>query len=309
MIINKKIMVTGAGGYIGTVLCEQILSNNYSLNILDTNLNNNAGLKGIIENKNTTCFEGDIRDSEILKKAMEQVDTVIHLAAISDGNAGKANPELTNEINYNSLENILIIAKSSGVKRFLFASTFGVYGNKYNQLLTEDLKPKPVDPYSESKLKCENLLINYTNKDFITCSLRSAMVFGLSPNIRIEFLVNKLTEIALESGKITVQGGDQKRPQVHVSDLANVFVKLIEINPNKIKVPTYNVVCCNPSVLEIAMAVKNILTDTVINILEKRQKEDSFEMDGSKFFQDFGFIPKKSIVKGIKELINKLKKT
>jgi len=303
LIFNKKILVTGAGGYIGTVLCEKILSNNYNLNILDTNISINAGLKVIIENKNTTCFEGDIRDSEILKKAMQQVDTVIHLAAISDGNAGKANPELTNEINYNSLENILIIAKTLGVKRFLFASTFGVYGNKYTQPLTEDLKPKPVDPYSESKLKCENLLIKYFEKDFITCSLRSAMVFGLSQTMRTEFLVNKLTQLAFQSGKLSVQGGNQKRPQIHVSDLADAFLKLTQISVDKIIEPAYNVVCCNPSVLEIAMAVKNSLPETTIDFLDPRQNEDSFEMDGSKLKKLIGKYESKSISEGIKELL------
>jgi len=260
-------------------------------------------LSSVINGKLVSSFEGDIRDTELIKRACENVDTIIHLAGISDGNMGKINPEKTKDINFNSLENIILTAKQSGVKKFSFASTFGVYGNQYKQILTEDLKPKPVDPYSESKLQCENLLQSYSDKYFETCSLRSAMVFGLSPNFREEFLVNKLTKIAFETEELTIIGGFQKRPQIHVNDLTDAFIKLVEATHIKTKAPFYNIVSSNPSLIEIVEKIKLALPKTKVTFLKARPNEDSFEMDDYSYREMFGNYKAISIELGIKELL------
>ncbi|HWY10647.1 MAG TPA: SDR family oxidoreductase, partial [Bacteroidia bacterium] len=261
----------------------------------------------LIENKKINAFEGDIRDIEVVKKALNAADVLIHLAGMSDGRMGKKNPKLTKEVNFNSFENILVIARQSGVKRVLFASTSGVYGNKYNETLTEYLKPDPADPYSESKLNCEKMLSSYSDNCFTTCSVRSAMVYGSSPNMRFDFLINQLIKIAIEKSKLSILGGTQKRPQIHINDLSDVFLKLITVNSNSITKQSFNAVTFNPTVLDLAKAIKELIPATEIEILPPRKGEETFELDGSKLSNVIGPYHKTSLTEGIEEIILKLK--
>ncbi len=301
---NKRILVTGASGYIGSLLCTKILKSNYRLTMLDTKVYGKYGLGNIIAQNEVNIFEGDIRDTNILSNAVTGVDTLIHLAGVSDGRAGKINPSLTREINYESFNNMLEIAKVSGVKRVLFASTFGVYGNSYNQKLDESLKINPVDIYSETKALCEDLLVKHNSNEFTTASLRIAMVYGLSPSTRYEFLVNNLSRTAREKGELVIMGGTQKRPQIHVQDITDFFLKLISVDANLISGEAFNAVGENPTILDVAKIIKNHLPDTIINILPSRPQEVSFELDGEKILQKVGMKPTYTISDGVLEILN-----
>ena len=304
MTRSKRVLVTGASGYIGSLLCNKILKSDYGLSLLDTKVHDNFGLGNIIGQSEVNIFEGDIRDRNILSSAVTGIDTLIHLAGISDGRMGKINPSLTREINYESFDNMLEIAKGSGVKRVLFASTFGVYGNSYVQKLDESLKINPEDIYSETKALCEALLVKHNSDEFTTASLRIAMVYGLSPSMRYEFLVNNLSQTAKVKGELVIMGGSQKRPQIHVQDITDYFLKLISVDANLISGEAFNAVGENPTILDIAKIIKNHLPNTEIKILPSRPNEVSFELDGRKILQKIGIEPSYSISEGVLEILN-----
>lgn len=306
MTVNKRVLVTGAGGYIGTLLCKKILKAGYDLSLLDARVYGNLGLEDIIERNGVEVFEGDMRDKHIISRSVAGIDTIIHLAGISDGRSGKVNPSLTKEINYDSFKNMLEFAKEEGVNRFLFASTFGVYGNSYKKNLDESLSINPEDIYSETKALCEALLVKHNSDEFITTSLRIAMVYGLSPSMRYEFLVNNLCQAAKARGELEIMGGFQKRPQIHVQDITDYFLKLISVEGSLITGEAFNAVGENPTILDIAKIIKGYLPDTEIKILPSRPDEISFELDGRKILRKIGIGPSYSIGEGVFEIIHNL---
>ena len=301
-----NVLVTGAAGYIGSLLSKKILEAGHNLIFFDLNHSDVPEINGITNHPRCKTYYGDLRNSNLINEVVNDCDIVIHLAGISDGRMGKKDPELTKEINIKATKHLIENAKNAGVKRFLFASTIGVYGNKYSEPLTEKLGLNPVDPYSESKAIGEEILMKTTDADFVTCSLRIAMVYGLSIITRFDFLVNQLVKIAIENGEISIVGGKQKRPQVHVQDITHFYLNLINIDSSLISSKSFNVVSENPSVNELTKRIKNYLPKTKINLLPERKNEDSFEMDGTKIKNELGLHPKYEFAKGINELINYL---
>ena len=298
-----NVLVTGASGYIGSLLSKKILDAGYNLRFFDFDIVNNGHIYKIINHPKCKVYEGDLRDKVITNKALTDCDIVIHLAGISDGRMGKKDPEITKEINISATRYLIEKAKDLGVKRFLFASTIGVYGNKYTKPFEENFKLNPIDPYSESKAIGEEILYKSTNANFITCSLRIAMVYGLSVNTRFDFLVNNLVKIAYKNGEVSVLGGQQKRPQIHVQDISDYFLKLITIDAALISGKSFNAVSSNPSVNDLTQIIRRHLPKTKINLLIARENEDSFEMDGKQINKELWIYPQYDIEKGIKELV------
>lgn len=301
-----NILVTGASGYIGSLLSQKILDSGHNLKFFDLYPSNNMDINTITNHSRCTTYYGDIRDKVIVNDAIKNSDIIVHLAGISDGRMGKQDPELTKEINVKATKYLIEKAKNTNVKRFLFASTFGVYGNKYSEPLKENLKLNPIDPYSESKVICEEMLTKTTSASFVTCSLRIAMVYGLSTVTKFDLLVNQLIKLAIEKGELNIVGGWQKRPQIHVQDITDYFLKLISINSSLISGKKFNVISENPSINELTQIISSFLPKTKINTLLERKNENSFEMDGTKIKNELGLYPKYEITQGINELINYL---
>jgi nucleoside-diphosphate-sugar epimerase len=303
MKTNQHVLVTGACGYIGSLLSNKLLNAGYNITLLDNRINDNKDLQHIIGHRQVKVLEGDIRDKNSISNAVAGVDTIVHLAAISDGNMGRLNPLITREVNYESLVYMIELAKSSGVKRFLFSSTFGVYGKSYNQILEESLKLNPEDPYSETKSLCEELLVKNNSNNFTTTSLRIAMVYGLAPSMRYEFLVNRMSLTAKNSGKLEIMGGGQRRPQIHIQDISDYFCRLVSIEKELISGQSFNAVGENPSILEIATSIKSYMANVEITMLPARSNEVSFEMDGNKLSK-IGLKPSFTINQGVLEILN-----
>lgn len=295
---KQTILITGGAGYIGSVLARRAVSRGFDVNILDCAAPIDFGNSQAVR-----FFKGGIDDYETIEKSLRAVGFVIHLAGISDGRAGKANPELTRKTNVDSLKQLLELSQKARVKRFVFASTMGVYGNEYKTHLTEDLPLAPVDPYSESKALGEEIINGEKSNGFTVASLRIAMVYGLSPRMRYDFIVNRLTLDAIEKKQITIAGGAQTRPQIYIEDLANVFLEFGRADADKINGESFNVVGVNPSIEEIAEAVKRNLPETRIEKLPAREGEDSFEMDGTKLKTVVEYAQQKSLDAGIKGII------
>ena len=304
---QPKVLITGGAGYIGSVLSKLAILSGYDVNILDNLEVTNSVLKKIFVNPRVHYFQGDLANINIIKESTKGVNFVIHLAAISDGRAGKENPELTRKVNIEPINDLLQISKDAGVKRFIFASTMGVYGNEYTIPLHEGLALRPIDPYSESKAIGEELVRNANSEEFLTTSLRIAMVYGVSLNMRYDFILNKLTIDALAKCYINIMGGNQKRPQVHINDLCDLIITFLYFDKKIISGESFNVVGSNPRLIEIAKEIQKQLPLTHIEISPQRPKEDSFEMDGSKLTKQTGFLSSRTLENGIREIITKYK--
>ncbi len=311
MTLNSPgtLLITGGAGYIGSRLLQRAIDAGYLVHILDSIDPGESLLRDLYLQPGVRFFRGSITDRELLIESTRGVDTIVHLAGVSDGRAGKENPELTRKVNSESIGQLLNISKAAGVKRFVFASTFGVYGNKYNSPLHEGLEINPVDPYSESKATGERAVHEANTDDFCTTSLRIAMVYGLGPKVREDFLVNQLCLTAVSEGSLTIMGGGQKRPQIHVDDLAGLFLSLLQTDREKISGRVFNVVESNPSLSEIVAIIQELLPETQISLLPARPGEDTFEMDGRLLYRQLNFRPATSLKTGIQGLIDHYKST
>lgn len=300
---GNKILVTGGAGYIGSVLSEKILANDYHLIIFDNFSITDDGIQNVEFNPNIKIINGDIRDIEKWKSSVEGVDTIIHLAGVSDARSGKQNPNLTKEINKTAFPALVEESKRAGISRFILASTFGVYGNQYKLPLTEDLDINPIDPYSESKAYGEIIMKESNTDNFTTACLRIAMVYGVSQRMRFDFIINNLVIKALIDKKLTVWGGEQRRPQIHIQDITDYLMKFIEFDKKVISGKVLNAGAYNPTIREIAETVKDSIGNIRIEYLSKRENEDSFVLDSNKIKNVLQLQPYKSISFGIEELI------
>ena len=204
---NKKILVTGGAGYVGSVLVPKLLNAGYSVNVLDLYLFGKESLSKVRNNPKLNEFIGDIRDVEAIKKAVKECSSVIHLACISNDPSFELNPLLGKSINYDAFPELLNISIDSGVQRFIYASSSSVYGLKEEENVTENLSLKPLTDYSKYKALCEELLLNNnSNNNFTPLVLRPATVCGYSPRQRLDLIVNILTNHAFNNRKIQVFG-------------------------------------------------------------------------------------------------------
>lgn len=250
----KKIFITGGAGYVGNVLVPQLLEEGYIVTIYDILFFGKETLP--TNNKNLTVIKGDIRDIEKIKKHMINQDIVLHLACISNDPSFSLDENLSKTINYDCFEDIVLSAKESKVKRFIYCSSSSVYGVAKVPEVTEKTPLVPLTLYNKYKGLCEPLLFKHISKDFTGVVIRPATVCGYSPRMRLDLSVNILTNYAINKNKITVFGGKQERPNLHIQDMCDVY-KLMLIAPSeKIQGEVFNVGYQNYSIAELANIVK-----------------------------------------------------
>ena len=289
--------MTGGAGYIGSVLVPMLLEEGQEVTVLDKQL---PAISAHAQTNQLQAIIGDVRDQAVVKVSLENVTSVIYLAGVSDGRAGKANPKLTEEVNVEAFENFVHAAKAAGCRRFVFASTFGVYGYNYQEPLTEDLAPDPQEAYSASKLKAEQILQQLNDAGFQTVSVRSAMVYGSAPRVKMDFIVNRLIHSALTQNTIEVWGGDQVRPQIHVNDISRLFCEMLSYSGQSVAGEVFNACGFNKSILQVAEEIQGILgTSVEINQLPGRANETSFVLNQDKLTQVTGFSAKYTLREAI----------
>jgi nucleoside-diphosphate-sugar epimerase len=252
----KEILVTGGGGYLGTVLVPRLLKKGYNVRVLDTFYFGNFLP---YDQKNLKVIKGDVRNEKTLSQSLKGVDSVIHLACLSNDPSSDIDPELTHEINYTAGINTIKQARESGVKRFIYASSSSVYGLKTEDNVTEDLPVEPISLYSELKARVENYLFGIKERTFITTAVRSATICGYSPRMRLDLLVNILAVSALANGTILVDGGDQVRANIHITDISDFYILLLEADPPLIHNQAFNINDSNSTVLEMAKKVQSVI--------------------------------------------------
>ena len=251
-----------------------------------------------------TKIKGDIRDAALLKASLPGHDAVIHLACISNDPSFELNPDLGKSINLDAFEPLVKTAMESGVKRFIYASSSSVYGIKDEPDVTEDMMLEPLTDYSKFKAMCEVVLAKYQSPDFTTVTIRPATVCGYSPRLRLDLTVNILTNLAVNKGLITVFGGQQKRPNLHIGDMAALYLLLLELPDEKIAGKVFNAGYENHTVAEIAGMVRDTIGPQVNIVTTETNDNRSYHISSAKIKREIGFVPTHSITDAVQDLKN-----
>lgn len=264
-------------------------------------------------NKNLKIIKGDIRDEKKIKHECKNHDIFIHLACISNDASFELDENLSTSINLYAFEPMVKAAKKSGIKRFIYASSSSVYGVSKEKNVTEDHKLVPLTLYNKYKGMCEPLLLKHTDNNFVGVIFRPATVCGYAPRLRLDLSVNILTNHAISKEKITVFGGDQLRPNLHVRDYCNAVLALINAEDSKIKNQTFNVGYQNLSIKEISMIVKKIVEKNFpekgnieIDTTESNDNR-SYHINSEKIKKILNFEPKLTIEDAVNDLCKQFK--
>ncbi len=296
----KKVLVTGGAGYVGGVLVPKLLKAGYGVIVLDWFLYREKIFK---KHNALQQVKGDIRDEKLIKRLLVGCDFVIHLACISNDPSFELDRKLSKEINNDANKNLVKLSKRAKIKRFIYVSSSSVYGIRREPNVTEDLICAPLTDYSRYKLEGEKYALSERSDSFVVCVVRPATICGYSPRLRLDLTVNMLTLQGLVNKKITVYGGEQKRPNIHIEDITDLYVQSLEFASEKINGEIFNVGYDNMSVLKIAELVKSTLNDRSIKIeVSKTDDLRSYHISSKKIREALGFIPKKSIKDAILDL-------
>lgn len=301
----KSVLVTGGAGYVGSILVPKLLDKGYKVKVLDLYLFGRDVLDSVKDNPNLIQIKGDIRDKALLEKIIPGIDAVIHLACISNDPSFELDPMLGKSINYDPFPILVSISKENIVKRFIYASSSSVYGVKQEENVTEDLPLEPLTDYSRFKALCEPILLREKSEDFVPVVIRSATVCGYSPRQRLDLTVNILTNNAVNAGKIKVFGGEQKRPNIHIQDITDLYIKLLEYPEDLISGKIFNVGFENHKVKEIAQMVKKVVNRGDLQ-METLPTDDnrSYHISSEKIRRELGFEPRHTIEDAISDLCN-----
>lgn len=294
----KKIFITGGAGYVGSVLTPQLLSLGYNIIVYDLFIYGNT----LNPHPNLKQIKGDIRDKKLLENSLKNVDTIIHLACISNDPSFELNPKLGKSINLDCFPDLVSISKFSKVKNFIYASSSSVYGIKEDQDVNEEMSLEPLTDYSRYKAECEKILNKEKARDFNVVTLRPATVCGFSPRQRLDVIVNILTNLAFFKRKISVFGGSQLRPNIHIIDMVRSYIHLLNSNLSKINGEIFNVGFENVTVEDLAAMVKSELGEDIK--IEKTPTNDnrSYHISSLKIKKQLNFQPNFSINLAIKDL-------
>lgn len=298
----KTVFVTGGAGYVGALLVPKLLDAGYAVKVLDLYL---YGDDVILEGKGNpklTEIKGDLRDVALLEQHLPGCDAVIHLACISNDPSYELDPNLGRSINYDAFLPLVDISKKNGVQRFIYASSSSVYGLKDDPEVTEDLPLEPLTDYSKFKAMCEEYLNAAASDEFIVTTIRPSTVCGYSPRMRLDLTVNILTNHAINKGQITVFGGEQKRPNLHIEDMCEVYLFMLKQDPEKIQKKIYNVGYENYKVKEIAQMVSETLGGNIPITTTPTNDNRSYHVSSRKIKEELGFEPKHTIQEAILDL-------
>ena len=304
----SRVLVTGGAGYVGTVLVPKLLAAGHAVTVLDLFLFGDHLPLGSPGGPPLIKLHGDIRDAALVQRAVTDQDAVIHLACISNDPSFELNPSLSRSINYECFEPLVRAARAAGVGRFVYASTASVYGVSEVENVTEDHPLVPLTDYNKYKGLCEPLLFRHQAPDFVCVTIRPATVCGYSPRLRLDLTVNILTAAAIARGAITVFGGAQKRPNIHIDDVTDLYVSLLEMPAEMIAGKTFNAGYQNHTVMEIAEMVREVVGQEIPGrkdlpiVTTPSDDVRSYHISSEKIRRELGFIPKRTIEDAVRDL-------
>jgi len=303
MTAFRNVLVTGGAGYVGSVLVPKLVARGYNVKVIDLYLFGDDVLAGA-RGPRLTEVKGDLRDRAMLEREMPGTDAVIHLACISNDPSFELNPALGKSINYDAFGPLVEAAKKNRVKRFIYASSSSVYGIKEVENVTEDLPREPLTDYSRCKALCEDVLAQQREKGFVTLTLRPATVCGYSPRLRLDLTVNILTNHAVNNHKITVLGGAQKRPNLHIQDMTDLYVQTLQWSDAAVDGKTYNAGCDNFTLTRIAEMVRDVVGKSVDIVTTPADDLRSYHVSSERIKRELGWAPRRTVTDAVKDLVD-----
>jgi len=301
----KKIFITGGAGYVGSKLVPKLLDLDYEITVFDLMI---YGEDVLANNDKLKKIKGDIRDKNLLEKIIPGHDALIHLACISNDPSFELNPTLGKSINYDAFEPMVEISKKNNINKFIYASSSSVYGIKKEKNVTEDMSLEPLTDYSKFKADCEKILNSYKSEDFITTTIRPSTVCGYAKRQRLDLVVNILTNHAFHNREIKVFGGDQLRPNVHIDDMVDSYLAILNAEPKKVNGQIFNVGFRNQSVNELAEDVKEVIGSDISIVNTKSDDNRSYHVSSEKIKDILGFETKYTVKDAVTDLKNAFEK-
>ncbi len=304
-----RVLVPGGAGYVGSVLVPRLLEAGYAVRVFDLFLYGEESLAAVAGHPDLEIQQGDIRDADAVRTAVADCDYVIHLACISNDPSVELDEKLSRTVNYESFEPFVRMSKEAGVRRFVFASSGSVYGVSDAPDVTEDHPLVPVSLYNKYKALCEPILLQAGSATFVPVIVRPATICGYSPRQRLDLTVNILTNHAVNNGKITVFGGLQMRPNIHMQDMVDLYLLLLEAPTEIVQGKIYNAGYENYTVAETAEVVKQIVEELVpdcgeISIVTTPSDDiRSYHLDSGRILRELNFVPKRTIRDGVRDLV------
>ncbi|HEX7447897.1 MAG TPA: SDR family oxidoreductase [Pirellulales bacterium] len=298
-----NVLVTGGAGYVGAVLTPKLLAAGHAVTVLDAYYFGDHVLDAVGDHPRLTQIKGDLRDRATLDAALAGCDAVIHLACISNDPSFELDPALGRSINYDAFLPLVRLAKRHGVRRFIYASSSSVYGIKEEENVTEDLPLRPLTDYSKYKAQCEEVLAGERVPGFTTLTLRPATVCGYSPRLRLDLSVNILTNLAFHKREITVFGGTQRRPNLHIDDMTDLYVSALEWPSEQIDGQVFNAGWQNLSINEIADAVRHEVGDDVRIVTSPTNDLRSYHISSEKIKRQLGWTPRRTVQDAVRDLL------
>ena len=297
--IITSVFITGGAGYVGSMLVPSLLKEGHRVSVLDLMI---YGEDVLPEHPDLTVIRGDIRNQELLKSSIPGHEVVIHLACISNDPSFELNPELGKSINLDPFRPLVEISKNAGVKRFFYASSSSVYGIKKEPDVNEEMSLEPLTDYSLFKMNCEQILSEYQSDDFTTTTIRPATVCGYSRRQRMDVVVNILTNLAYHKRVISVFGGAQLRPNIHIADMVEIYLILIKAPKEKIAGEIFNGGYENHSVLQLAETVRDVIGKDVVLKTTSSDDNRSYHVSSKKIQKALGFSASHTIRDAVEDL-------
>lgn len=307
----KNILVTGGAGYVGNVLVPQLLDSGYNVVVYDILYFGKETLP--LDHPHLKVIEGDIRDIALFERAVQDMDAVLHLACISNDTSFELDEDLSKSVNYDCFEPLVIASKKAGVRRFVYCSSSSVYGVSDAPQVTEETPLVPLTLYNKFKGLCEPLLFKHQSDAFTCVTIRPATVCGYSPRTRLDLSVNILTNHAVNKGVITVFGGNQKRPNLHIKDMSDLYELLLKVPSEAIQGQIFNAGYQNFSIMELAAMVKEVVEQAFpalkpLNIKVTESNDNrSYHISSEKIKRVLGFEAKRSIRDAVLDLCEAFK--
>ncbi len=306
----KTVLVTGGAGYKGCILVPKLLSGGYAVIVYDWML---FGAQGLPSHPHLKIVKGDIRDIKQYFSEVAGADYVIHMACISNDPSFDLDPSLSRTINYECFEPMVAASKAAGVKTFIYVSTSSVYGVSDAPEVTEEHPFVPLTDYNKYKGLCEPILLRHQSPGFATTIIRPATVCGYSPRMRFDLTVNILTNHAVRRGVITVFGGAQKRPNIHIEDITDLYVRLLDTPEKLIAGEAFNAGYENHTVAQLAEFVREVVEEEYpekapIRIETTASNDNrSYHISSQKLATKLGWKPKRTIKDAVRDLCRAFK--
>jgi nucleoside-diphosphate-sugar epimerase len=299
---QSRVLVTGGAGYVGSALVPQLLAAGYPVTVLDRYFYGDDVFGATAADPRLVQVKGDIRDGAAIERSLKDVGAVIHLACISNDPSYDLDPTLGKAINHDAFLPLVRACKRAGVRRFVYASSSSVYGVKAEPEVTEDLSLEPLTDYSKFKALCEDQLAAERAPGFETVTVRPSTVCGYAPRLRLDLVVNILTNQAVHRAGITVFGGKQMRPNIHISDMCRAYLQLLREPATRVDGQIFNVGSTNHTVAELAEIVRDNVDANLPIEVKPTDDERSYKTSSDKIRRAIGWQPRFGVADAVNDL-------